>query len=187
MSNSRAVAGAASTCQNMIAAYNDNRPALLRRLRRWLRSDTNAEDVAQDLYLKLDRLGAIAAVRNPRALLLEAADNLARDYLRVEGRRAELRAQAHALLWESTDEATPERQLIAIDEVRQMLAIIAELPERSREIFVLNRFDDIPQREIARRLGISTTAVEKHMRKVMARLAVADTEAEESPRVPRHG
>ncbi|WEK45170.1 MAG: sigma-70 family RNA polymerase sigma factor [Candidatus Andeanibacterium colombiense] len=157
----------------LFAAYCEHRPELLGRLRRRLGSPSLAEDLAQELYLRLERLGAIPAIRNPRALLLQAADNLALDHLRVENRRAELRRQAHELLWEDADEVNPERQLVALDEVRRTLAVIATLPDRCREIFILNRFEGVTQREIAERFGISTVAVEKHMRKAMARLAAA--------------
>lgn len=156
---------------SLFAAYRDHRPELLHRLARRLNCRATAEDLVQDLYLKLERIAAIPSIRSARALLFQAADNLAIDHIRVETRRIELRAQAHDLLWEGADAATPERQVVALDEVRRTLAVIAKLPERSREIFVLNRFDGVPQREIAERLGISQTAVEKHMRKVMARLA----------------
>ncbi len=175
MADGGAVTTDGAVPSDLFAAYRTHRHELLRRLRRRLNCFTTAEDLAQDLYLRLDRLGALPAIRNPRALLLEAADNMARDYIRVESRRAALRQQAHDLLWEDADEATPERKLVALDEVRFTLAVIAGLPDRSREIFILNRFDGVTQREIAGRLGISTIAVEKHMRKVMAHLAGAMT------------
>lgn len=157
----------------LFAAYAEHRPELLRRLARRLNCRTTADDLVQDLYLKLERIAATPTIRSARALLFQAADNLAIDHIRVETRRAELRREAHDLLWEGADEANPERVVVALDEVRRTLAVIAELPARSREVFVLNRFDGVPQREIARRLGTSVTAVEKHMRKVMVRLAEA--------------
>jgi RNA polymerase sigma-70 factor (ECF subfamily) len=157
----------------LFGAYCEHRSELLGRLRRRLGSPSLAEDLAQELYFRLERLGAIPSIRNPRALLLQAADNLARDHIKIESRRAELRRQAHDLLWEDADGVDPERQLVALDEVRRTLKVIATLPDRRREIFILNRFEGVTQREIAERLGISTIAVEKHMRKAVAELAVA--------------
>lgn len=157
----------------LFAAYCEHRPELLGRLLRRLGSPSLAEDLAQELYLRLERLGAIPSIRNPRALLLQAADNLARDHIKIESRRAELRRNAHDLLWEDVDEVDPERQLVALDEVRRTLQVIATMPDRRREIFILNRFQGATQRDIAEQFGISTIAVEKHMRKAVAQLAGA--------------
>jgi RNA polymerase sigma-70 factor (ECF subfamily) len=38
-----------------------------------------------------------------------------------------------------------------------------ELPARTRDVFVLRRLEGLPYNEIAKRLGLSVSAVEKHM------------------------
>lgn len=54
---------------------------------------------------------------------------------------------------------------------QELLGIIKEsldkMPERTREIFLMSRFEGLKNREISERLGISSTAVEKHISKAL--------------------
>ena len=51
-----------------------------------------------------------------------------------------------------------------------MVEALQELPERARTIFVLNRFEELSAAEIARRLGVSVSTVEKDMMRAIAHL-----------------
>ena len=51
-----------------------------------------------------------------------------------------------------------------------MLVALRELPERTRHIFILVRLENIKQVEVAKGLGLSISAVEKHLRNAMAHL-----------------
>ena len=77
------------------------------------------------------------------------------------------------MLWQGVEHATPERRLIARQELENIRRVIAEMPPTSRNVFYLSRFEGKTQREIARQLGISRTTVEKHMRKILDCLAAA--------------
>ena len=158
---------------SLLRAFLENHPDLVRFLSRRLRCLFTARDLAQEVYLRLARAGGEDTVENPRALLFRIAANLATDYVRVQGRRAELLQEANALLWDQEDEISPERQILARDELVRIGAALASLPERTRRVFYLNRFEGVTQSEIARRLGISRTSVEKHMRRAWARVADA--------------
>lgn len=48
---------------------------------------------------------------------------------------------------------------------------LSVLPERSREIFLLSRFNGLKNKEIASKLDISTTAVEKHISKSLKKIS----------------
>jgi len=158
---------------SLLRAFLENHPDLVRFLSRRLRCLFTARDLAQEVYLRLVRAGGEEAVENPRALLFRIAANLATDHVRVQGRRAELLQEANALLWDQEDEISPERQILARDELVRIGAALALLPERTRRVFYLNRFEGVTQSEIACRLGISRTSVEKHMRRAWARVADA--------------
>ncbi|MFV3436458.1 RNA polymerase sigma factor, partial [Mycobacterium tuberculosis] len=54
----------------------------------------------------------------------------------------------------------PERTVIARDELRRVQAALATLSDRARRIFLLRRIEGMPQKEIARTLGVSEAVVE---------------------------
>mgnify|MGYP000374461960 CR=1 FL=1 len=136
-----------------------------------LKSIFLAQDLAQELYIKVSEMEDAGAVRNKRAYLFRMAANLATDHQRGEARRAELLAEAESFLADPLETATPERTLVARDELARLEQALAELPELSRKIFLLSRFEEKSQREIAAIVGLSPAAVFKHIRKVLDHLA----------------
>jgi RNA polymerase sigma-70 factor (ECF subfamily) len=163
----------------LLRAFLENHRDLVRFLSRRLRCLFTARDLAQDVYLRLARSGGDETIENPRALLFRIAVNVAIDHVRVQGRRAELLREANALLWDQEDEISPERQILAKDELARIGAALGCLPERTRRVFYLNRFEGVTQSEIALRLGISRTSVEKHMRRAWT--CVTDARGESDP------
>ncbi|MEJ1966793.1 MAG: RNA polymerase sigma factor [Gammaproteobacteria bacterium] len=162
----------------LLEAWRQNRVDLIRFLARRLRCEATAKDIAQEMWFRLRRVKQEPQHRNPRALLFHIAANLATDHHRVEHRRIELVAEVQDLLWGEREEASTERVVIAAETLSRLEAAVARMPERSREIFRLNRFDGFTQREIAERLGISLTAVEKHLQRAFAQLAEANIDAD---------
>ena len=53
---------------------------------------------------------------------------------------------------------------------REVQKAVDALPDRCREVFRMSRFEGLKNREIAARLGISETAVEKHLARAVGRL-----------------
>ena len=156
-----------------VRAFSEHQPALIRFLAQRLRCLFTARDLAQEVYLRAANTEDAQSLRNPRAYFFQVAANLATDDRRVENRRTELLLEVRNVLWNDSDPRSPERQLEGEEELRIMREVIRELPETSRRIFALNRFQGLTQREIAEQLGISGTAVEKHIRKVLLRLSAA--------------
>ena len=98
------------------------------------------------------------------------------DHLRREARQAELRDELQTFFGDEAEVATPEEALISRNELERLERAMAELPPLSRRIFYLSRFEQKSQREIAALVGLSPTAVFKHLRRVIDYLAaVRDT------------
>ncbi len=152
------------------AVYADSRARLVRYLTRQTRCSQTAEDLAQDVFLAIPKARPIEPLHNPRAFLFRIASNLVLNRAKQETRRRELRDANVAVLWTAVDEVTPERQLLGEEALAQVGAAIERLPDRTRQILAWRRIDGLTNREIAVRLGISDTAVEKHMRSAMAAL-----------------
>ena len=157
---------------DLFGTFRENEGVLIRFLARRVRCRTTAQDLAQELVIRIQR-APWQAVYNPRAFLFRMAANLASTHRSQARRRAEVADELKELLSSDVDEVTPERQLLAADELQRVAAVLESLPERTRQILVWHRYDGVQQVEIARQLGISTTAVEKHLRKALTLLTQA--------------
>ena len=147
------------------------RPALLRLVQRILGNDGGAEDVIQAIWLKARGVDSGQAIDNPRAYLYRLATNLATDHGRERTRRARLLAEHY--LWGPDEVLSTEEQAMAQDELQRVLAAAAHLPEPTRTIFRLNRLQGLTQADVAKRLKVSVTTVENHVRAALQRLAWA--------------
>ena len=165
--------GNVSLSTELEEAYAESRASLVSFLSRRLDNRHQAEDLAQDIYVALRHFSGRGDVESPRGLLFRVARNLAINLTSQEARRAALRRSQVDILWTAVDEVTPERHLLDREALEIIGAAVAELPERTRQILVWRRLDGLRNVEIARRLGVSTTAVEKHLRAAMTHLAGA--------------
>jgi RNA polymerase sigma factor (sigma-70 family) len=167
------------------AALLENRAALLRFLLARRVAAEEAEDILQDLFVKLGSHPA-GPVAEPRAYLYRMAENLLLDRRRAAGRRTgREEAWATAQLGatrEADDRPSAEQVLIARERLSLVSDALAALPERTRLVFRRFRIDGVPQREIAAELGISLSAIEKHLQK--AYQVVVETQARLDADVP---
>lgn len=135
-----------------------------------------AEDLFNDLWLKLQHADNVRPI-NCEGYVYRMASNIVIDHMRREGvarRTKQELEQLNAL--DVGQSITPERQLIASEEVLRMKKVIADLPNLSRQIFFMNRFEGLSQREIASRVNLSPTMVFKHIRMVLDRLSLEDSD-----------
>lgn len=148
------------------------RKPLLRHLARYL--DLSAcEDAYQTMYLKLTAVPRDPPIEDTRGYLFRVASNVAVDQLRQTRRRREQADAALALLHAPMSEPDTARVVQAQTEIDDIARALQQLPNRTREVFVLNRYDGLSHRCIATRLGICTTTVENHMRRALDCLARA--------------
>jgi len=150
------------------------------RLKQYFRRKTGsmdeAEDLTQELFLRITARTGQAEVRHPEAYLFISAANLLRDRARrLRTRRSALggdEASVCSLALAVGDDLTPERILDGRNSLDQVLRLIEQLSDRTKAIFVLHRLEHLSQREISVRLNISVSAVEKHVSKALSHIAI---------------
>ncbi|MGE0642268.1 MAG: RNA polymerase sigma factor [Nitrospira sp.] len=149
------------TSQTIEQLFQKHRYELAQAIFRIVRCEQTAADLVQDAYLRFISMGRSTSISFPRALLFRTAKNLAIDHLRQE--KFEPRGEETAGLLLETASGAPSAEQVLSDKQRlQILAkAIETLPPRCQEAFLLHRVHECSYREIARRLSISESAVEK--------------------------
>ncbi|WP_400770601.1 RNA polymerase sigma factor [Methylosinus sporium] len=124
----------------------------------------DAPDLAQETMMRVLRYSERTEVREASSLLRSTAANLARDHVRRLAVENSVIVRGLEVDDFFPGTQSPEARLQAEEAMNRFSAALDALPPRCREVFVLRRFEDLHQEEIARRLGISRNMVEKHLR-----------------------
>lgn len=149
-------------------AAGRHRSALIGFLRKRLRSRDEAEEVAQEAYLRLLQRERVDGIRHLSTYLFRTALNIATDRLRAERAR---HGSDHCSIEEVElidQQPSVERELAARQDLARLYEAIAQLPPKCREVFVLSRVRHMTYAEIAAHCGISVKMVEKHISHALA-------------------
>jgi RNA polymerase sigma-70 factor (ECF subfamily) len=126
-----------------------------------VKSRETAADLVQDTYLRLLRMAGEQHVEQPRALLHKIATNLAIDHLRKEKHGVQGVDGLDEAMAVPCRAPSPERALLGKQRFRLFMQAIEHLPPRTREAFLLCRVYGYSYQEIATRMNISESGVEK--------------------------
>lgn len=136
---------------------------LKRRLTRRLGSSDAAADAIQDTWVRLARTEAVGQIDNPPRYLLRMLVNSARDRLMVEQRYL-TSSQIDAMVDMPDERPGPSAVAEHRSELELVKTLLRELPARQRQILIAARLDGLPRAEIARRMGVSLSLVEKELK-----------------------
>ena len=165
--------GQAETLARMEAHF---RPALMSFFLRRIGNYAEAQDLTQQVFVRLAAVDGLGRVEHTTGYVFTIAANLLKD------RRRKMRTSPpavclpdHALIDELIDGAvedrSPERVILARETLSDVLRTLDALGEKTRDIFILFRLENMKQREIAELYGIAQSTVEKHIMKATLRLA----------------
>lgn len=148
------------------------RRPLMKFFMRRVRDMREAEDLTQEVFARALGSGELARLQRPDSFLFTVATNLLRDRHRHAVRRSGAPADGTAVAQpaEPVEDRGPERVLEGYESLKEALAVLEELSERTRDIFILFRLENMKQREIAALYGITQKAVEKHVLKAVTHL-----------------
>jgi RNA polymerase sigma-70 factor (ECF subfamily) len=161
----------------LIRAFFERRENLVLFLAARTRDMATAEDLVQDLYLKIAGLDPQAEVRAPEALLYRMAANLMVDHVRSaqrSGRRsAEWRIETQTAVGglDVAQEAAADEVVMGKERVRQLAAAVAALPPQMGRAFRLHKLEGLSQAQAAQAMGVSVKMVEAHVAAAIKQLA----------------
>jgi RNA polymerase sigma-70 factor (ECF subfamily) len=154
--------GRALLRQLLVSGYED----LKRRLTRRFGSADMATEVLHETWLRLDHVTEIGTVQRPKSYLYRMALNVA-----IDRRRADTswfgKAELEVLLRSDDDQLDPEHIVSMRSEIAALEDVRGELPVRCRTVFMAALVEELPYRDIAKRMGISLRSVEREMRRAL--------------------
>jgi RNA polymerase sigma factor (sigma-70 family) len=142
---------------------------LTRFFQRRLRPGQEADDLVQEVFGRLARQD-LATIENIQGYVFQIAANVLRDQARRSNVRSIIVSAPADMDVEDEAGFSPERVLQSREAVRAMVQALYELPTAVRMVFSHYHFDGVAQVEIARRMGLSLSTVEKHMTKANTHL-----------------
>jgi RNA polymerase sigma factor (sigma-70 family) len=145
---------------------------LTRYFRRRIQDYAEIEDMVQDVFTRMVARQGPEPVEHLGGYVMKTASSVLADRAR---RSASHGAGLHVALdtdLHGEDEIDPSRIIGSRQDLQAATAALLELPERTRNVFILRRLEGWAFREIAHHLGISVSAVEKHMVRAIEHLSL---------------
>jgi len=150
-------------------------------LRRFLRARLGnaqeADEAAQEAFLRLHIARGRGEIKNPRGFLFAVATNLVIDVIRKRKTRDRYAptVEGGGGIESAADRGrSPEQRMAAKQQLETAMAVINDLPPKCQHVFLLHRFEGVSYAQIARRLGITKKGVEYHMTQALIRLRGAE-------------
>jgi RNA polymerase sigma-70 factor, ECF subfamily len=132
-----------------------------------------SQDIVQDAFLKLwENSPSLESYEMPKAYLFQSVKNSCLNYIR----HIKIRHSAEAKLINRFLEAEkasflesgdPMQSLLELDVHEKIDDIIASMPEKCRQVFLLSRHEGLKNKEIADQMGVSVKMVEKQISKAL--------------------
>ena len=140
--------------------------ALLAFLQCRLQSPSDAQEVAQEAYVRMLTLERPENVDDLRAYLFRTASNLAMDRLRQRGIHS--RAVDEVAIREPQTAPPPERRAMAVERLQGLRQALGELPPKTREAFMAHMIEGLDFRAVANAMRLSERMVRYHVTRALA-------------------
>jgi RNA polymerase sigma-70 factor (ECF subfamily) len=149
----------------VLRAFESNKSALKRFISRFLHNPQDIEDVAQEAFLRAFIAEKDTKIQQPKSFLFRIAKNVAVSELRMKSRQItdyiEDQASPEVLL----GQWTVEDEITAQEKVGIHCEAVSTLPPQCRRVYLMRKVYGMPHKEIAQRLDIAVSTVEKHLMK----------------------
>lgn len=145
-------------------AFLENTDFLKNFLKRFLSRAEDIEDLAQEAYLRTYRVEQEQGVDQPKAYLFRVAKHLALNELNRKSERMTVYIEDRLATIPLDGNNKLEDEVEAEQSIGLYYEAVAALPKRCRRVFLLRKVNGLRQQDIADQLGITLSAVEKHLR-----------------------
>ncbi len=149
---------------SILETYVQNEAALKRFLQRFTAHSADAEDLAQEAFVRAYAAEADQPIASPKAFLFRVARNLALNE-RAKAANATtvpLEDFADPSVIEDVGQVALDDEMEAHQRIRMLAEAMASLPPQCSKVFLLRKVHGLSYKEIAERLGISVSTAEKH-------------------------
>ena len=144
----------------LLQAFVDNRRVLIKTAARITGCRSRAEDVVQDAFFRLQSAPHItSSFKAQLSYLFQIVRNLAIDHYRKQALEQKYSGPEEEGLNVVIHGASPEISHINFRTLENIADALGELPSRTRYAFEMYRLHGVPQKDIARELGVSATLV----------------------------
>lgn len=146
---------------------------LTRFFMRRVTSAADVPDLLQEVFLRLSAMADPGRIEHRDRFIFVTAANVLRDRVRRETVRARDRHDPIDDYSLPGSDFAPDRVLESKQAAATLRAALLELPERTRDVFVLRVLEGMRMADVARAIGVSTRAAEKHQARALAHVAAA--------------
>ncbi|MFK3707274.1 RNA polymerase sigma factor [Klebsiella sp. NPDC088457] len=143
---------------------------LLAYLKSQLHDAQLADDLMQESFARLTEHYPQGKIQDSESYLFRTARNLLFDHYRQLQRRQTTAFSADEMAHFPSGDPNAEQRAIDQQQAERIIVQLMTLPERTQTIFRLSRFEGVAQADIAQRLGVSLSTVEKHLAQALAAL-----------------
>lgn len=131
---------------------------------RYVKDYSQAEDIVQDVFVKVwHNFDELKSIGNRKAYLFKAVKNSSLNYLRYQKTRKNITLNPDDL--QTVQEKSAEEEHTDEETRNKIHNAINSLPEHWREVFIMSKYDQLKYHEIATKLNISQKTVEKYISK----------------------
>jgi RNA polymerase sigma-70 factor (ECF subfamily) len=141
--------------------------------RRAPRLASDVEDLTQEVFLRLAARGDGESIERIDGYIFQTASSVLTDRVRRQAVRCGDKHVCYEEDHHAVEDFSPERVLLAKDQVAMVRTVLERLPDRVRAAFVLHRFEELGYAEIATRLGVSVSSIEKYISQALKELTAA--------------
>jgi RNA polymerase sigma-70 factor (ECF subfamily) len=143
---------------------------LLTFFRKRIHDAPESQDLVQQVFLRLAKSRQMGEIHNRDAYIFQTAANTLRDHHRHLAVRIRF-LDGMPATDENASGPSPERIVLAKEDLARLVDGMRQLPERTRDMLVLRCFEGLKNSEIAQLHHVSTRSVEKHIAKALAALS----------------